>query len=184
MQASGREAGTSRRARRTSRQGLQEGRPCEARNRVVSSAGRAGGRIRRGEYVDFAELPPAMPDDCVMTVQSSEHLLIVQAADYRRTRRRVSDVTVWTRCHILFAGHGRARQTNGYLGLHGCYAAQKFTWPACEEYDRQFCRMVAGDEHRLQSRLDAGLYMECFTLQALMSSAVRDPARTVQMGQA
>ena len=62
------------------------------------------GRIRRGEYVDFTEFPPALPDGSAAGVQSSEQLLIVQAADYRRTRRRVLDVAIWTRCFILFIG--------------------------------------------------------------------------------
>ena len=37
--------------------------------------------------------------------------------------------------------------------------------------------MVAGDERRPWARLDAGLYMECFTAQALPTPAARDSAR-------
>ena len=53
-------------------------------------------KIRRGEYVDFAELPPALPEGSSLSTMSSDQLLIVQAADYRRTRRRVPDLTTWT----------------------------------------------------------------------------------------
>ena len=45
-------------------------------------------------------------------------------------------------------------------------AAQKFAWPACEEYDWRFRQMVAGDDSRPWARLDAGLSTECFTAQA------------------
>ena len=140
------------------------------------------GRIRRGEYVDFTEFPPALPDGSAAGVQSSEQLLIVQAADYRRTRRRVPDVAVWTRCFILFIGTVTAEEPERLMGLLGYMdaivrAAQKFAWPACEEYDRRFCQMVVGDERRPWARLDAGLYTECFTAQALPTPAARDSAR-------
>ena len=58
---------------------------------LLAVSGVLAGRIRRGEYVDFAELPPALPDGSTVGVQSSEQLLVVQAADYRRTRRRVPE---------------------------------------------------------------------------------------------
>ena len=63
-------------------------------------------------------------------------------------------------------------------------AAQKFAWPACEEYDRRFRQMVAGDEHRKWATLDAGLYTECFTAQALPAAAAKDLAKGSQAGQA
>ena len=57
-------------------------------------------------------------------------------------------------------------------------AAQKCAWPACKEYDRRFRQMVAGDERRPWARLDAGLYTECFTAQALLTPAASDSARS------
>ena len=65
---------------------------------LLAVPGVLAGRIRRVEYVDFAELLPVVPDVPTAGVESSEQLLIVQAADYRRTRRRVPDVTIWIRC--------------------------------------------------------------------------------------
>ena len=44
--------------------------------------------------------------------------------------------------------------------------------------------MVAGDDSRPWARLDAGLYTECFTVQALMRPAARDTGRGRQAGQA
>ncbi len=63
-------------------------------------------------------------------------------------------------------------------------AAQKFAWPACEEYDHHFRQMVAGDEHRRWATLDAGSYTECFTAQALPAPGGKDLARSMQAGQA
>ena len=151
---------------------------------LLAVPGVLAGRIRRGEYVDFAELPPALPDGSTAGVQSSKQLLIVQAADYRRTRRRVPDVTVWIRCFILFAGTVATEEPERLMDLLGYMdaivrAAQKFAWPACKEYDRRFRQMVAGDDSRPWARLDAGLYTECFTAQALT-----DTGRGGQAGQA
>ena len=156
---------------------------------LLAVPGVLAGRIRRGEYVDFAELPPALPDGSTAGVQSSEQLLIVQAADYRRTRRRVPDVTVWIRCFILFAGTVATEEPERLMDLLGYMdaivrAAQKFAWPACEEYDRRFLQMVAGDDSRPWARLDAGLYTECFTAQALTGPTARDTGRGGQAGQA
>ena len=63
-------------------------------------------------------------------------------------------------------------------------AAQKFAWPACEEYDRRFHQMEAGDDSRPWARLDAGLYTEYFMAQALTGPAARDTGRGGQAGQA
>ena len=161
--------------------------PIKLRAGLLAVPGVLAGMIRRGEYVDFAELPPTLPDGSTAGVQSSEQLLIVQAADYRRTRRRVPDVTVWIRCFILFAGTVATEEPERLMDLLGYMdaivrAAQKFAWPACEEYDRQFRQMVAGDDSRPWVRLDAGLYTECFTAQALTGPAARDTGR--QAGQA
>ena len=79
-------------------------------------------KIRRGEYIEFAELPPALPEGSPIGVQSSEQLLIVQAADYRKARRRVPDVITWTRCFILYIGTVATKDPNklvnflGYMG--------------------------------------------------------------------
>ncbi len=72
--------------------------------------------------------------------QPSEQLLIVQAADYRKARRRVPDVITWTRCFILYIGTVATKDPNRLVDFLGYMdaivrAAQKFAWPACEEYD-------------------------------------------------
>ena len=61
---------------------------------LTSLPGLLAGKIRRGEYVNFAEFPPATPDGTPSGSHSTEQLLIVQAADLRWSRRKVSDVGV------------------------------------------------------------------------------------------
>ena len=74
---------------------------------------------------------------------------------------------------------GRLLDLLGYMDAI-IRASQKFAWPACEEYDRRFRQMVAGDENRQWAMLDAGLYTECFTAQIL--GGTRDPFRGTQSG--
>ena len=152
---------------------------------LTALPGLLAGKIRRGEYVDFAEFPPATPDGTPSGSHSTEQLLIVQAADLRWSRRKVSDVGVWTRCYILYMGAVAKEEPGRLLDLLGYMdaiirASQKFAWPACEEYDRCFHQMVAGDESRQWAMLDAGLYTECFTAQTL--GGARDPFRGTQSG--
>ena len=145
-------------------------------------------KIRRGEYVDFAELPPAMPEEeATACGQSGDRVLIVQAADLRRTRRKIPDVMVWARCFILYVGvvaadePGRITDLLDYMdGI--VRSARKFHWPTCEEYDRRFRQVVAGDEARPWATMDPGLFAECFTSQARTGPMARDPGRGNQLG--
>ena len=80
-------------------------------------------------------------------------------------------------------GHGGAGKTDGPIGLYG-RNREGSPEVRCEEYDRRFRQMVAGDDSRPWARLDAGLYTECFTEQALTGPAARDTGRGRQAGQA
>ena len=114
--SSGREPGTSRRQADNS---SKKPGPIKLGAGLLVVPGVLVGRIRRGEYVDFAELPSALPDGSMSGVQSSKQLLIVQAAVYRRTRRRVPDVTVWIRCFILFVGTVATEEPERLMDLLG-----------------------------------------------------------------
>ncbi len=70
-------------------------------------------------------------------------------------------MATWSRCFILYVGTAVQKDPAKLMDLLGYMdaivkAAQKFTWPACEEYDRRFRQMVAGDEHSQWTTLDAG----------------------------
>ena len=77
-----------------------------------------GPRQECSPYVDFEELPPALPGGSTAGVQSSEQLLIVQTADYRRTRRRVPDGS-GVLFSLLHGGYGGAGKTDGPIRLYG-----------------------------------------------------------------
>ena len=88
---------------------------------LIAPPGLLAGKIRRGEYVDFAEFPPATPDGTPSGTYSTEQLLIVQAADLRWSRRKVSDVVVWTRCYILYMGAVAEEEPGRLLDLLGTW---------------------------------------------------------------
>ena len=124
-------------------------RKAEGSPRKAGPMGSTVKKIRRGEYVDFAELPPAMPEEeAAACGKSGDRVLIIQAADLRSTRCKIPDVMVWARCFILYVGvvaadePGRLTDLLGYMdGI--VRSARKFHWPACEEYDRRFRQVVA-----------------------------------------
>ena len=105
-------------------------------------------------------------------VHMRDQVLIVQAADLKRSKRRIPDRAVWTRCFILYIRvlmMDRPERLTDLLGYMDAIirASQKFSWPACVEYDVKFRQMAAGDEKRQWAALDASLYTECFTGQTL-----------------
>ena len=59
-------------------------------------------KIMRDEYVDLAEFPPAAPEGVSPVAHMSDQVLIVQAADLKKSRHNISDITVWARCFLLF----------------------------------------------------------------------------------
>ena len=74
-------------------------------------------------------------------------MLIVQAGDLRRTRRKIPDVMVWARCFILYMGVVAADEPGCITDLLGYMdgivrSARKFHWLACEEYDRRFRQVM------------------------------------------
>ena len=136
---------------------------------LIAMPSRLVDRIRRGEYVDLTEFPPAIPDP---GVHMGDQVFIVQAADLKRSRRRIPDIAVWMRCFILYIRvltMDRPERLSDLLGYMDAIirASQKFSWPACMEYDVKFRQMAVGDEKRQWTVLDASLYTECFTGQTL-----------------
>ena len=59
-------------------------------------------------------------------------------------------------------GSRRAGASHGLPGLHGwdSESARKFHWPACEEYDRRFRQVAAGDEARPWATMEPGLFAD------------------------
>ncbi len=61
-------------------------------------------RIKRGDFVDFADLPPAKPDVGRARKHYDPQVVIWKEVDYRKATRRVPDMTTWTQCFLLYEG--------------------------------------------------------------------------------
>ncbi len=110
-------------------------------------------RIKRGDFVDFADLPPAKPDEGRARKHYDPQVVIWKEADYGKATRRVPDMTTWTRCFLLYKGlllQARPERQSDLRSYHDLIArmAQKYEWAACEEYDRRFREQVEGDDTR------------------------------------
>ena len=108
----------------------------------------------------------------------------VQAADLKKSRHKISDITVWARCFLLFIkvveGYRPKRVPDllGYMDII-LRTSQQFPRLTWADYDARFRQAVAGDSERQWATLDAGLYTECVTTQAgqWVAEAHREEAR-------
>ena len=138
---------------------------------LLSMPSRLVEKIRRREFVDLAEFPPAAPEGLSPVSNLADQVLIVQAADLKKSQRRIADIAMWVRCFILYTRvvamdrPDRVPELLAYMDVI-IRASQRFVWPSWVEYDTRFRQEAAGDEQRSWAVVDASLYTECFTGQS------------------
>ena len=59
-------------------------------------------KILAGEYVDFAELPPARGKARAVPQALEGQIVVVQAADLLQSRRVIPDLATWMQCYAIF----------------------------------------------------------------------------------
>ena len=88
-------------------------------------------RIISGEFIDFADLPPAKGR--VRSLPTSEgSIILVQAADLLQQKRLLPDLATWMQCFVA--------DLMGYM-CQIARASQRFKWPSWVIYDQNFDRM-------------------------------------------
>ena len=69
--------------------------------------------IQRGEYVDFAELPPAKGKGKLPAHGLEGQVVVVQAADLVRSRRIIPDLATWMQCYAIYVAVKGAHSPDG-----------------------------------------------------------------------
>ena len=107
---------------------------------LLSMPSRLVEKIRRREFVDLAEFPPAAPEGLSPMSNLPDQVLIVQAADLKKSQRRIADIAMWVWCFILYTRvvamdrPDRVPELLAYMdGI--IRASQRFVWPSWVEYD-------------------------------------------------
>ena len=125
-----------------------------------------------GEYVDFAELPPAKGKARAVPQALEGQVLVVQAADLMQSRKIIPDLATWVQCYALYvaaiAPHKpeRVPELMAYQGAIA-KASLKYKWPSWIVYDQNFRQEVANNPSQSWARVDPSMYAQCFTGQAI-----------------
>ena len=131
---------------------------------------RVAEQIKRNEYVDFAELPPAKGKGKRPAHGLEGQVVVVQAADLVRLRRIISDLATWLQCYAIYAAvKGTLHPANiqelmAYQAVIA-RASRKFKWPSWIVYDQNFGQEAAGNPSQSWVKVEPSLYAQCFTGQ-------------------
>ena len=133
-------------------------------------------RIRRGEYVDFADLLPAVnPADQSSALRFS---LLPGYEVVRRRRHNISTISEWMQAFIVYAAAVVSADPSMALemlayALTVILASQHFDGLHWRAYDTHYCINVAASGNRSWSNLDTDLYIPFFTEGRIRSHCAR-----------
>ena len=131
---------------------------------------RVAEQIKRNEYVDFAELPPAKGKGKLPAHGLEGQVVVVQAADLVRSRCIIPDLATWLRCYAIYAAVKGTLQPASIPELMAyqaviAKASRKFKWPSWIVYDQNFRQEAAGNPSQSWVKVEPSLYAQCFTGQ-------------------
>lgn len=128
-------------------------------------------RILAGEYIDFAELPPAKGKTCPLSLPAPEgNIILVNAFDLLQQKKLIPDLGTWVQCFAIYAGviythsPGRFADLLGYL-YQITRASQRYKWPSWAIFDQNFRQQLADQGSTELAHLDPTLYAQCFSGQ-------------------
>ncbi len=128
-------------------------------------------RILSGEYIDFAELPPAKTKQKQVAAPTEGNILLVQTCELLQNRKPIADLATWLQCFgcymaVVTARHpARVPDLLGYM-LTIVKASRQFRWPSWVVYDQNFRLEAAEKGLVVWSKVDPSLFSLCFTGQA------------------
>lgn len=124
-------------------------------------------KIKRGEYIDFNELPPARGLSKALPSHLEGQVVIVQADDLASSRKMIPNFETWAQCFSIYAAIRIASDPSraGDLMAYNhsiASMAKKYPWPSWIMYDQAFREEAAYIPSRLWGKEDASLYAKCF----------------------
>ena len=132
-------------------------------------------RILNGDYIDFADLPPAKGKIRPLSAPEGS-VILVNAYKLMQQRRLIPDLATWLQCCALYMALVCSRNPGRLNDLIG-YMAQiaktslRFRWPSWVIYDLNFRQEAASRGIPDWAHLDPSLFAQCFTGQAKQQEA-------------
>ena len=125
-------------------------------------------KIQAGEFVDFAELPPAKGKVRGTPNSLEGPIIVVQAADLMESRKLIPDFATWVQCFCVYMAvvcskePERTKNMLAYLSLIA-KCSLKYRWPSWLVYDQNFRQEAAESGRTDWSKVDPSIYAQCFT---------------------
>ena len=129
-------------------------------------------KILAGEFVDFADLPPAKGRVKANTHAMEGQIVVIQAADLLENRKLIPDLATWVQCFIIYSAvliskePDRAKNLLAYMSLIA-KCSLKYKWPSWVVYDLNFRQEAAETGQRDWSKVEPSIYTQCFTGAAI-----------------
>ena len=128
-------------------------------------------KIRRGQYVDFSALPPAVGLSKQPPPHLERGLVMYKAEDLARSSKIIPDIATWHQCYYLWmtvalkADPSRLQEllSYGYL-ITKCSKA--FKWPSWVMYNQEFRQSRAGNASSRWDQIDTCVYTQLFSGRA------------------
>ena len=96
--------------------------------------------VLTGEFIDFAELPPAKGKVKSIPHAMEGQIVVIQAADLAESRKLIPDLATWIQCFSIYAAviitkePERAKNLLAYMSLIA-KCSLKYKWPSWVVYD-------------------------------------------------
>ena len=129
-------------------------------------------KILAGEFIDFAELPPAKGKVKSIPHAMEGQIVVIQAADLMESRKLIPDLATWIQCFSIYAAviitkePERARNLLAYMSLIA-KCSLKYKWPSWVVYDLNFRQDAAEVGLKDWSKVEPSTYTQCFTGAAI-----------------
>jgi hypothetical protein len=126
-------------------------------------------RIISGQYVDFAELPPAKGRMRSLPNAEEGHIVIIRAEDLAGSKKMIPDLATWLQCFCIYAAVHEPARTKSLLAYATIIAkaSLKYSWPSWVVYDQNFRQEVTDSGNKDWARVDPSIYTQCFTSAAI-----------------
>ena len=129
-------------------------------------------KILAGEFMDFAELPPAKGKVKAIPQAGEGQIVVIQAADLMESRKLIPDLATWIQCFSIYAAvittkePERAKNLLAYMSLIA-KCSLKYKWPSWVVYDLNFRQDAAETGLKDWSKVEPSTYTQCFTGAAI-----------------
>ena len=107
-------------------------------------------RMRAGNYVDFAELPPAKGKGRSIPQAMEGQVIVMQQRTWSSPAEFIPDYATWSQCFALYVAAVASHQPERLPDLMAyqaliARASKKYRWPSWLVYDQNFWQEAAGN---------------------------------------